>query len=915
MRNFIVLLLFPILSFSQTTDWVKSFGGVASDKGISIGCDSLGFIYCSGYFNNEATFGNITLTNSPLSSWGNNKENFIFKMDSLGNVLWALAGGDLSGSCCDDRALGMHVTPGGDVFITGTFWSSYDLGSLSVPGNQQNAHDNSLLAKIDTDGNPQWVIGFGGDNTGGGCPYPIYDADDHSYDVKVDDDGFIYVTGFFSGYDADFDNFSISNPEWGNDCQPMGYIGKLDPNGNWMWVDKFDGIKDQRGSRDNRLAIDKFSNIYVVGGFQNRGVNQVATYGPFSISSNGEWDAFVFKMDKEGNWLWAEGVGSNKTDRANGIAIDICDDIYITGEYRNPMVFPGANASNGTDTLSHKQKRDVFVAKINNQGQWKWAKRARTSGTDKPYQMSVDANKQVFLGGTARGEMTFNNDLVVGPQIPGDTTASAWVAQLDGSTNTGDWVWAKMAGTDTDDDDRTNDICPDGFGNVYAIGFFEDFANFDGIILDATNRRKDIFVWKMSMTPGSFTYNNTFTTIQSDSMVFNVADTGVFTTSSYSIDGCDTNFVDTVIHQKLGVQIIYSINNPGSAIVTIDGNIQALPYTQSYWYGENVNIEAQLTPNWLFDQWQSNTNPINPSNTSLIANFNAVSSDSIILRTYPKPPLTAFIYGNDTICDNEGILADVNISFNGGVAPYTFTYSIDGIVHPPITTSLNPYVISTDYPGVYQLNDFNDANEIGWVSGSALVTICQGPEALFSMISDTLSIIYPTTTFTDLSISGTYPILSWNWDFGDNTFSSQDQHPTHTFDDTPGVYEVSLILLDELGCSDTTFRNIWIEDKYWMYIPNSFTPDNDKINDLFCISYNGVRIQTFNFTVYNRVSEIVYSTNNLSDLECFLDENGWGGHHQDTGNDLPTGMYLYEIYYQDFEGWKHQDYGTIYIIR
>ena len=97
------------------------------------------------------------------------------------------------------------------MFITGTFWSSYKLGvdgapgTVSVPGNQTNAHDNSLLAKIDTDGNPQWVIGFGGDNTSGGCPYPIYDADDHSYDVKVDADGFIYVTGFFSGYDADFD--------------------------------------------------------------------------------------------------------------------------------------------------------------------------------------------------------------------------------------------------------------------------------------------------------------------------------------------------------------------------------------------------------------------------------------------------------------------------------------------------------------------------------------------------------------------------------------------------------------------------------------------------------------------------------------------------------------------------------------
>ena len=406
MKNSLVFIcvLFSVNLLAQTTDWVKSFGGTASDKGISIGVDSLGFIYCSGYYNNEATFGSITLTNSNLSSNGNNKENFVFKMDSLGNVLWAIPGGNQSGGCCDDRALGMHVTPGGDVFITGTYWSSYKLGVNGAPGTitatGNNAHDTSVLGKVDKNGNPQWVISFGGDNSSGGCPYPIYDADDHAYDVKVDADGFIYVTGFFSGYDADFDGFTITNPEWGNDCQPMGYIGKLDSNGNWLWVDKFDGIKDQRGSRDNRLAIDKFSNIYVVGGFQNRGVSQVGTYGPYSITSNGEWDAFIFKMDKNGNWLWAEGFGSNKTDRANSIAIDVCDDIYITGEYRNPMIFSGANASNGTDTLSHKQKRDVFVAKMNNQGQWKWAKRARSSGTDKPYQMSVDNNKQVFLGGT-----------------------------------------------------------------------------------------------------------------------------------------------------------------------------------------------------------------------------------------------------------------------------------------------------------------------------------------------------------------------------------------------------------------------------------------------------------------------------------------------------------------------------------
>ena len=50
-------------------------------------------------------------------------------------------------------------------------------------------------------------------------------------------------------------------------------------------------------------------------------------------------------MDKDGNWIWAEGFGSDRTDRANGVAVDICDDIYVTGEYRNPIVFSGAISS------------------------------------------------------------------------------------------------------------------------------------------------------------------------------------------------------------------------------------------------------------------------------------------------------------------------------------------------------------------------------------------------------------------------------------------------------------------------------------------------------------------------------------------------------------------------------------------
>ena len=617
-------------------------------------------------------------------------------------------------------------------------------------------------------------------------------------------------------------------------------------------------------------------------------------------------------MDKDGNWLWAEGIGSNKTDRINSVAVDVCNDVYVTGEYRNPMVFPGANASNASDTLSHKQKRDIFVAKMNNQGQWKWAKRARSSGTDKPYQMSVDANKQVFLGGTTKDTLVFNDDLAVGPQIAGDTTASAWVAQLDGSTNTGDWVWAKLAGADTDDDDRTGDICPDGYGNVYAVGFFEDLADFDGTILDATGRKKDIFVWKMSMTPGSFTYNNSYDTVYApDSMVFNVSDTGIFTISSIIIDGCDTNFIDTIRYQRLGVQINYNINNPGTADVFIDGVLQNMPYSQNYWAGELINVSATIQPNWLFEKWQSYSNNILPNNNTLNASFVANSSDSCVLYTKVKPPLQAFISGNDSICSNSRFPAEVTVSLSGGVEPYTFVYAIDGVDQPPITTTVTPYIIETYNPATYTLTSLVDAVESGSISGSAMVTIKDAPIAQF-ISKDTINILYPSISLIDNSIGN---IISWIWNFGDNSQNQFVTDPYHTYEDSIGIYQINLIVSDDLGCSDTMSKQIWITDEYWMYIPNAFTPDYDGYNDVFCIEYNGVRTETFKLNIYDRFSNLVYATNQIEDLECLLNSNGWNGTHFKTGEDLPMGTYIYEIYFQDFEGWKHSDQGTLHIIR
>ena len=135
---------------------------------------------------------------------------------------------------------------------------------------------------------------------------------------------------------------------------------------------------------------------------------------------------------------------------------------------------------------------------------------------------------------------------------------------------------------------------------------------------------------------------------------------------------------------------------------------------------------------------------------------------------------------------------------------------------------------------------------------------------------------------------------------------------SYAYPNSKGVYQISLIVHDNQGCTDTTQNLIVVSDIYSIYIPNSFSPDFDGKNDRFCLVYYGIREATFAFNVFDRFSNLVYATNNIQDLSC---ENGWDGTHYKTGKDLPIGTYIYQIYYQDFEGWKHQETSKIILIR
>ena len=271
---------------------------------------------------------------------------------------------------------------------------------------------------------------------------------------------------------------------------------------------------------------------------------------------------------------------------------------------------------------------------------------------------------------------------------------------------------------------------------------------------------------------------------------------------------------------------------------------------------------------------------------------------------------TAFISGTHDLCDNEEEVS-IEIGFTG-YPPFTFVYDINGVMKATITTTDNPYEIKTKLEGVYTLSYFTDLNNTGSVNGSAIVSLIESPKAAFRTNKDTMSIMHTT-----LKLEWGYTssnVVSWQWDFGDGNYSSL-ANPFHVYKDSLGIYEISLIVTDYMNCRDTAVKKIWIIDESWMYIPNSFTPDYNGVNDKFCLECNSIRKNNFLFKVFNHQGELVFQSTNFEELSCRSDYGGWDGTYLSTKEKLSSGLYSYNLFFQEIEGWKNQKYGTINLIR
>ena len=336
--------------------WAKKAGGTDSDYGYGIAVDASGNSYVTGYFYSAtATFGSTTLTNNGFANI------FIAKLDSSGNWLWAKNAGY---SGCGTSGNGIAVDASGNIYVTGDFSGSATFGSITLTS---NGDSDIFIAKLDSSGNWLWA------KNAGGTDY------DYGQGIAVDASGNSYVTGYFESTTATFGSTTLTSSGFSDI-----FVAKLDSSGNWLWIKNAGGTDYYEGCG---IAVDTSGNSYVIGWFEGS-----ATFGSATLTSNGDDDIFVTKLDSSGNWLWAKKAGGTDYYEGCGIAVDASGNSYITGFFSDSATF-------GSTTLTSNGYCDIFIAKLDSSGNWLWAQNAGGTGSDWGHGIAVDAIGNSYVTG------------------------------------------------------------------------------------------------------------------------------------------------------------------------------------------------------------------------------------------------------------------------------------------------------------------------------------------------------------------------------------------------------------------------------------------------------------------------------------------------------------------------------------
>lgn len=338
------------------------------------------------------------------------------------------------------EAYGVAAFPDGSAIVVGR--GSGTFGSTVVAGPM-------FVAKAAPDGTWSWALSPGGS------------ASDYAYAVVGLPDGGALVAGQFAGT-AQFGSHSIVG-----DGLPDAFVARVDASGEWLWATRAGGDSSESVYS---ISLLPDGDAVVTGSFSS----DDASFGATTLSSLGQGDVFVARIDADGEWVWATRAGG--ANDATGQSISAVDDgAVVTGFFTGTQDF-------GVESLTASGGNDVFVAKIDLDGSWLWASQVTGGAT-------VSQSVSSYPDGSSLVSGYFFNDASFGATtLTSEGVDDAFVARI---SSEGEWVWAVRAGGNMQASAQSVTTMADG--GAIVTGYFTGAGVFGGIELTGSGGN-DIFI-------------------------------------------------------------------------------------------------------------------------------------------------------------------------------------------------------------------------------------------------------------------------------------------------------------------------------------------------------------------------------------------------------------------------------------
>lgn len=333
--------------------------------------------------------------------------------------------------------------------------------------------------------------------------------------VGRDADGNVYTAGTFS-YTVDFDPADAEFFMSGSTVHNYGiYISKLDKDGNFAWAKE---IPTRINHEDIELEVDQSGNVYVGSCFRE---TIDVDPGPAELIRPvyGLKDAFVIKLDSDGNLIWFKQFGGLGAEaEVNILALDKDNNIIVCGLFNNTVDFdPGPSFFNITSSFFHQ----TFITKLSPNGNLIWAKQfgngIQTVHRSIVADVTCDGDGNIFTMGGFAGDCDFDPGAGVF-FLSSASIADGFVSKLDAN---GNFVWAKHirnAGAQHSYHMIPRGIALDKDGNVFTSGSFNGVQDFDpGTGIYTVNSETDYCFYILKLNPqGDFIWVKIINGVDSD---------------------------------------------------------------------------------------------------------------------------------------------------------------------------------------------------------------------------------------------------------------------------------------------------------------------------------------------------------------------------------------------------------------